>query len=99
MTRFFSNTVLISAHLQAQDVNILAVDWSPGAGMYTEGLGNAPQCGEIIANFVNILTQQFGYNAGLIRIVGVGLGGHIAGIAARAISGNIPHIIGEAHNY
>lgn len=86
------NAFVIPAHLSVQDANVIAVDWSPGSTIYSQGLGNAPQCGDVIAQFVNILVNQFGYNVNLIRIVGVGLGGHIAGIAARKI-GNVPHIV------
>ncbi|XP_014362891.2 pancreatic triacylglycerol lipase-like [Papilio machaon] len=87
------NAFVVQAHLSVEDVNVIAVDWSPGSAMYTQGLGNAPQAGRIIAQFINILINNFGYNAGLIRIVGVGLGGHIAGIAARNVNGEIPHIV------
>ncbi|XP_072945582.1 pancreatic triacylglycerol lipase-like [Epargyreus clarus] len=86
------NAHLVPAHLAVQNVNVIAVDYSRGAGIYTVGLGNAPQVGEMIANFINILYDNFGYRIDLIRIVGVGLGGHIAGIAARKVKGEIPHI-------
>lgn len=74
---------------------MIAVDWSPGSAMYTQGLGNAPQAGRVIAQFINILINTFGYNAAQIRIVGVGLGGHVAGIAARNVNGEIPHVVGK----
>ncbi|KAI5639765.1 lipase domain-containing protein [Phthorimaea operculella] len=87
------NAFAIPAHLAAEDVNVIAVDWINGARMYSQGLGNAPQVGEVIANFINILSNPFGYDPSLIRIVGHGLGGHIAGIAARKVNGAIPHIV------
>uniref|UniRef100_A0A1E1WV17 Lipase domain-containing protein n=1 Tax=Pectinophora gossypiella TaxID=13191 RepID=A0A1E1WV17_PECGO len=89
----FFNLHFLSAHLSSEDVNVIAVDWSPGAGFYSEGLGNAPQVGQVIATFINILIETFGYDAELIRIVGIGLGGHIAGIAARKTNSVIPHIV------
>lgn len=82
------------AHLSAEDVNIIAVDWSAGSSIYTQGLGNAPQAGRVVAQFLNILISNFGYTANQVRIVGVGLGGHVAGITARHVNGNVPHIIG-----
>ncbi|KAJ8735420.1 hypothetical protein PYW07_007040 [Mythimna separata] len=87
------NAFLVPAHLSAQDVNLLAVDWSPASGMYTQGLSNAVACAERIASFINLLSSAFNYGPSNIRIVGVGLGGHIAGIAADRVIGNIPHII------
>ncbi|XP_041975196.1 pancreatic triacylglycerol lipase-like [Aricia agestis] len=87
------NAFVVPAHLEAEDINLLAVDWSAGCPMYTIGLGNTPQLGQVIADFMNILIDSFGYDVNLIRIVGVGLGGHAAGIAARKINGVVPHII------
>ncbi|CAH2050167.1 unnamed protein product, partial [Iphiclides podalirius] len=87
------NAFVVPAHLSAEDVNIIAVDWSAGSSMFTQGLGNTPQVGRVIAQFFNILINNFGYNANRVRIVGVGLGGHAAGIAARHINGIVPHII------
>ncbi|XP_026319797.1 pancreatic triacylglycerol lipase-like [Hyposmocoma kahamanoa] len=87
------NAFAIRAHLLSQDVNILAVDWSPGASMYTQGLVNARQVGQVIASFITILLDTFRYDPECIRIVGVGLGGHIAGIAARSVAVDIPQII------
>ncbi|XP_038208153.1 pancreatic triacylglycerol lipase-like [Zerene cesonia] len=84
---------LVPAHLRAEDVNILAVDWSRGSFGYSVGVANVPQLGDLIANFVNILINSFGYNVNLIRIVGFGLGGHAAGAAARKINGVVPHIV------
>ncbi|XP_050344703.1 pancreatic triacylglycerol lipase-like [Nymphalis io] len=86
------NAFVIPAHLGAEDVNVIAVDWSPGASSYTFALSNVPQVGNVIAQFVNILTN-FGYSTENIRIVGVGLGAHAAGIAARRIQGTIPHVV------
>ncbi|KAM3967545.1 pancreatic triacylglycerol lipase [Aphomia sociella] len=87
------NAHVIPAHLNSNDVNIFAVDWSSGSAMYTEALGNAPQCGEVIASFVNILINEFGLNSGLLTIVGVGVGAHVAGIAGRNIVSPVPHIV------
>uniref|UniRef100_A0A2A4IVM6 Lipase domain-containing protein n=1 Tax=Heliothis virescens TaxID=7102 RepID=A0A2A4IVM6_HELVI len=87
------NAFVVNAHLAAEDVNVLAIDWSPGSGMYTQGLGNAVQCGERIAQFINLLSTNFGYGPNNYRLVGVGLGGHIAGIAGDRSLGDIPHII------
>ncbi|XP_063825810.1 pancreatic triacylglycerol lipase-like [Ostrinia nubilalis] len=83
----------VQAHLSAEDVNLFAIDWSRGASVYTEGLSQAPQCGRIIADFINLIISELNYNVNQIRIVGHGLGGHVAGIAARNVNGIVPHII------
>lgn len=88
--------LFLLAHLVAQDVNLIAVDWSAGSGMYSQGLANAVQCGERIASFINLLINIAAYGPENYRIVGIGLGAHIAGIAASFVStGNIGHIVGK----
>ncbi|XP_026731478.1 inactive pancreatic lipase-related protein 1-like [Trichoplusia ni] len=87
------NAFVVTGHLQAENVNVLAVDWSKASSMYTEGLANAEQVGKVIADFINILSQSFSYMPSQVRIVGVGLGGHIAGIAGRNVIGNLPYIV------
>lgn len=86
-----------AAHLNSENVNVLAVDWSRASFLYSVGLANAPQAAEMIADIINFLQDTFGYNPSLIRIVGVGLGGHIAGLVARHVRGDITHIVGKFH--
>ncbi|CAH4030973.1 pancreatic triacylglycerol lipase-like [Pieris brassicae] len=81
------------ALLAAEDVNVVAVDWRSGSFGYVAGLANVPQLGTIVASFANLLFTYFGYNSDNVRIVGVGLGAHAAGVAARKMNANIPHII------
>jgi hypothetical protein len=76
-------------------VNVVAVDWRAGSSTYTEGLAQAKQCGEKIAEFINIMYESFTISPSTVRVVGGGLGGHIAGIAARNVKAKIPHIIGK----
>lgn len=85
---------LSTDHLDAENVNVIAVDWSRGGGSYSFGLSNIPQVGRVVSQFINILSGNFGYPTAQIRIVGLGLGAHAAGIAGRNINGNIPRIIG-----
>lgn len=86
--------ICVIAHLTAEDINTIVVDWSRGASSYAFGLSNIPQVGNVIAQFINILNDNFGYSPENIRIVGVGLGAHAAGIAARAVKGTVPRVIG-----
>ncbi|CAH0592303.1 unnamed protein product [Chrysodeixis includens] len=87
------NAFVVNGFIEAEDVNLLAVDWSVASSMYTEGLANAEQVGKIIADFINILSSQFSYFPSQVSIVGVGLGAHIAGIAGRNVNGNLPYIV------
>ncbi|XP_061708603.1 pancreatic triacylglycerol lipase-like [Cydia pomonella] len=87
------NAFVVGGLLTAADVNVIAVDWSRASFLYTLGLANAPQAGAMIAEIINVLIVNFGYSADMVTIVGVGLGGHLAGITARAISGNVAHIV------
>ncbi|CAH0405502.1 unnamed protein product [Chilo suppressalis] len=88
-----SNAFMVPAHMEAEDVNVIAVDWRAGSNTYSEGVSQANQVGLIISGFINLLNNQFSYPPSQIRIVGVGLGGHIAAIAGRLVVGNIPHIV------
>ncbi|CAB3239800.1 unnamed protein product [Arctia plantaginis] len=87
------NAFVVKAHVESADVNVIAVDWSVGSRMYTQGLGNAPQCGAIIADFINFFIVSRLQDVSLMRFVGVGLGAQVAGIAARNILGPVPHIV------
>ncbi|CAG9796752.1 unnamed protein product [Diatraea saccharalis] len=87
------NAFVVPSHLEAENVNVLAVDWSVGSTTYIDGVSQANQCGLIIAQFINILSSEFSYSPEQYRIVGVGLGAHVAAIAGRLVNGNIPHIV------
>ncbi|XP_047985216.1 pancreatic triacylglycerol lipase-like [Leguminivora glycinivorella] len=87
------NAFVVGGLLTAADVNVIAVDWSRASFLYSLGLANAPQAGEMIAEIINVLIVNFGYSADMVTIVGVGLGGHLAGITARHITGNVGHIV------
>lgn len=62
--------------------------------MYTQALSNAVDVAERIALFINLLASSFNYGPANFRIVGVGIGGHVAGIAAERVNGVIPHVTG-----
>ncbi|CAH1639586.1 unnamed protein product [Spodoptera littoralis] len=88
------NAFVVPAHLFAEDVNLIAVGWSAGSELYSQGLANAVECGERIAYFIDFLAGLANYGPENYRIVGVGLGGHIAGIAASHVHwGRIRHIV------
>ncbi|XP_031767816.1 lipase member H-like [Galleria mellonella] len=88
------NAVLVPAFLAVEDVNIIVVDWSAGAdtGVYISAVGNTVTSGESVARFVNWLNSVTGVTADRYHIVGLGLGGHQAGIIARNVDGEIAYI-------
>lgn len=58
-TKDYLAMLFITAHLLSQDVNILAVDWSPGARMYTQGLVNARQVIYVLNIYTCLLQVDF----------------------------------------
>ncbi|KAL4716556.1 hypothetical protein ACJJTC_010220 [Scirpophaga incertulas] len=87
------NSNVVQAHLQAENVNVLTVDWRHLAKTYTGGLATINDCANAVSEFVNILRSFFSYQPSQIRIVGYGLGAYVAGVAARQINGDISHIV------
>ncbi|CAG9118123.1 unnamed protein product [Plutella xylostella] len=79
------NAFVVPAELTAYDVNVIAIDWSNS--------GSPSQVGEAIAYFLDFLVGNFDYDAQGIRLVGFGVGAHIAGIAARKAEADITHLI------
>ncbi|XP_073966217.1 pancreatic triacylglycerol lipase-like [Choristoneura fumiferana] len=84
-------TVLIPAFLEAEDVNVIAVDWSAGASTinYAAAVVNTVTSGEAVARFINWLNQSTGSTPAQFHIAGHSLGGHQSGIIGRNVNGNI----------
>ncbi|XP_026747853.1 lipase member H-like [Trichoplusia ni] len=88
------NNVLVPAFLSAEDVNVIVVDWSAGAGSinYLAALANTVPSGESVANFISWLNDVTGAVPNMYHIVGHSLGGHKAGIVGRNLDGKIAYI-------
>ncbi|XP_031767815.1 pancreatic triacylglycerol lipase-like [Galleria mellonella] len=88
------NAVLVPAFLEAEDVNIIVVDWSAGSNtaIYISAIGNTVRSGESVADFINWLNSVTGVTPDRYHIVGLGLGGHQAGIIGRNVDGEIAYI-------
>ncbi|KAG7310884.1 hypothetical protein JYU34_003716 [Plutella xylostella] len=87
------NAFVVPAELKAYDVNVIAVDWSAAAGSSTEGIAYAPQVAAAVAELMDFLVDTFEYDHEGFRLIGFGIGAHIAGIAARKARADIVHIV------
>ncbi|XP_013188933.2 pancreatic triacylglycerol lipase [Amyelois transitella] len=88
------NTVLVPAFLSAEDVNVIVVDWSAGAGSinYAAAITNTITSGESVARFIDWLNGVTGATPGHYHLVGHHLGAHQAGVVGRHVDGNIAYI-------
>ncbi|XP_047040133.1 pancreatic lipase-related protein 2-like [Helicoverpa zea] len=88
------NTVLVPAFLEKEDLNVIVVDWSHGAGTinYPIAVINTPVSGEAVARFVTWLNKASGSDLKNYHIVGHGLGAHQAGIVGRRLGGGVAYI-------
>ncbi|KAJ8706670.1 hypothetical protein PYW07_012748 [Mythimna separata] len=90
------NTVLVPAFLEAEDVNVIVVDWSHGAGTiaYPLAVINTVISGEAVARFIAWLNEASGSTLDQYHIVGHNLGAHQAGIIGRNLGGDVAYITG-----
>ncbi|KAJ8704821.1 hypothetical protein PYW08_012141 [Mythimna loreyi] len=87
------NVHLVAAYLNAQDVNVIMVDWSFGAsGDYWVALPNTVTSGESVARYITWLNQVTGANLNNYHIIGHSLGGHQVGVIGRNLGGRVPYI-------
>ncbi|KAJ8704818.1 hypothetical protein PYW08_012138 [Mythimna loreyi] len=89
-----NNSVLVHAFLEADDVNVIVVDWSAGAGAiyYFTALANTLPSGVSVARFITWLNSVTGSSLSKYHVVGHNLGGHQAGIVGRNVEGAIGYI-------
>ncbi|XP_045450495.1 pancreatic triacylglycerol lipase-like [Melitaea cinxia] len=90
------NNVLIPALLAAEDVNVIVVDWSVGAGSlsYRQVNFNCITSAAAVADFIKWLNQASGSTLSQYHIIGHGVGGHQAGIIGRNLDRDVPYITG-----
>ncbi|KAL4711041.1 hypothetical protein ACJJTC_015217 [Scirpophaga incertulas] len=90
------NSLLVPAFLSAEDVNVIVVDWSAGAGdiNYATAVANTVTGGQAVARFINWLNQATGSSPAFFHIIGHSLGAHKAGIIGRNLDGRLAYITG-----
>ncbi|XP_026494764.2 pancreatic triacylglycerol lipase-like [Vanessa tameamea] len=103
------NTVIVPALLSAEDLNVIAVDWSAGSNTINlpVQIENCIASGRAVANFINWLNKSTGSTPSQFHIIGHGIGGHQAGLAGRNVEGDVgyitaldPSLVGWVnHNY
>ncbi|KAL4719931.1 hypothetical protein ACJJTC_010294, partial [Scirpophaga incertulas] len=88
------NSALVPAFLQAEDVNVIVVDWNSGSGTvnYVTAVTNTLVSGESVGRFINWLNSVTGATPAQYHIAGHSLGGHQAGIIGRNVQGTIAYI-------
>ncbi|CAG9790510.1 unnamed protein product [Diatraea saccharalis] len=84
----------VSAFLSAENVNIIVVDWSTGAGAinYYTAVANTLTAAQSIARFINWLNEMTGASPTHYHVIGHSLGGHQAGMIGRYVNGKIAYI-------
>jgi len=87
-----TNTLIYPAYLQAGDFNVFVVDW--GLGASTDVIVNGIAAGVAIARFLDNLNNDGLLNFNDLTLVGHSMGAHVAGFAAKNVSGRINTIIG-----
>ncbi|CAH2102759.1 unnamed protein product [Euphydryas editha] len=85
---------LVPALLAAADVNVILVDWTAGSNTinYPVVIDNCVESGRAVAKFIDWLNQSTGSSPSQFHIIGHGIGGHQAGIAARNVQGEVGYI-------
>ncbi|KAG5885402.1 hypothetical protein JTB14_031424 [Gonioctena quinquepunctata] len=84
-----------NAILKKHDVNVFVVDWNIISRWdYMTAFASVVSIGNILASLISGLVQHNGLNLGITSIVGHSLGGQIAGIAGKALKGQLDEVIG-----
>ncbi|CAH1642671.1 unnamed protein product [Spodoptera littoralis] len=88
--------IVRSAFLEADDMNVIVVDWKDGADIanYFTGIKNTVKSGEGVARFIAWLNHMTGADLSLYHIVGYSMGGHQAGVVGRNLDGKVGYITG-----
>lgn len=90
--------VLFVAFLQADELNIILVDWSKGVyGEEFDMIKRVPGIARFIAKFIDWIAQ-LGVPYDDVHIIGSSLGRHISGWVGRSTQKKVAYITGE-YNY
>ncbi|XP_043987656.1 phospholipase A1 member A isoform X1 [Gambusia affinis] len=86
---------LAQALLQAQDANVVVVDWIYGASFaYNLVVENYKEVALQVSVLVNQLQQKHGCRLESFHLIGVSLGAHVAGFVGTVFEGKIGRITG-----
>ncbi|XP_029166574.1 lipase member H-like [Nylanderia fulva] len=90
-----SCTLIRDAYLSTGDYNVILADWRTAAGnlLYWKVVKSVPLVAEHLTRFINFLVKNAGLDTKRTRLTGHSLGGHIVGLAARAIDSNIAEVM------
>lgn len=87
---------VIAGYLAAQDVNVIAVDWSRIANLtYPLARVAVESVGIYIGAFLEWLLKETGALLSSFHLVGHSLGAHIAGVVGERFTGNLSRITGS----
>ncbi|XP_039281157.1 inactive pancreatic lipase-related protein 1-like isoform X2 [Nilaparvata lugens] len=89
----FSRDIRI-AYLQAQDCNVISVDW-PSMTLYTIARLSVGSVAEKLSQFLKFVINEVGVDPQTIHLLGHSLGAHICGIAGSSLHNiTLPRITG-----
>jgi pancreatic triacylglycerol lipase len=91
------NILLTAAFLRRDDVNVIVVDWSAGAGTlnYISARNRVFEVGPLLAQQLDFLNENNELDFSRLTVAGHSLGAHIAGICGKNVRrGRIGSIIG-----
>ncbi|KAE8589469.1 hypothetical protein XENTR_v10017574 [Xenopus tropicalis] len=81
-------THMCATLLKVEDVNCFCVDWTGGAyALYSQAANNVRVVGAEVAHFIQFLSNQYGYSAANVHVIGHSLGSHAAGEAGKRTPG------------
>lgn len=87
--------LVAEAYVKYIDSNFCMVDWKNLATMeYSMSVSNTEFVGNYTGDFIADLVASKYFHLPKIKIIGVSLGAHIAGIAGTRLNGEVGHIIG-----
>ncbi|XP_026731672.1 pancreatic lipase-related protein 2-like [Trichoplusia ni] len=89
------NSLIRSAFLAVQNVNVIVVDWRALANSnYVTAAAGVPSAGQHLGNFLVWLINNAGGNFNNVHLIGFSLGAHFVGSAGRQAGGRFGRITG-----
>lgn len=91
-----SNRLVRTSHLQVEDVNVIIINWDKCATneIYFASQKCVPEVGKYVGEFIETMSQTYGYSKADIKLVGHSLGAHIVGNMGKNTNGEIGIIVG-----